>query len=110
WALQPGIVAASLTGVDEAPKGPVDSRTQAPNPLVNTYKTADDRFIALCMLQGQRYWAAFCRAIGRAARAADERFDTAASRFTNRAECIALLDGIFASKPLAEWRGVLATQ
>ncbi len=62
WALQPGIVGGTLIGVKELPKM---SRNMVPNPLVNSYRTSDDRFVALCMLQGQRFWPGFCTAIGR---------------------------------------------
>ena len=62
WALQPGIVGSNLIGVDEMPKM---SREAMPNPLVNNFRTSDDRFLALCMLQGQRYWPGFCTALGR---------------------------------------------
>jgi len=60
WAMQPGIVASSLFGVQELPK---PGRLALPNPLVNTYRTSDGRYVSLCMLQGQRYWPGFCRAL-----------------------------------------------
>ncbi|MGD9793807.1 MAG: CoA transferase, partial [Acidimicrobiia bacterium] len=53
WALQANIAGATFKGVLELPKMARDS---VPNPLVNNYRTSDGRFIALCMLQGQRYW------------------------------------------------------
>ncbi len=107
WAMQPGIVGATLAGVNELPKM---TRTSSPNPLVNNYRTSDDRFIALCMLQGQRYWPAFCRAIGRSDLIEDKRFDSDANRGANLTACIAELDKIFATKTLDEWKKVLATQ
>jgi crotonobetainyl-CoA:carnitine CoA-transferase CaiB-like acyl-CoA transferase len=39
----------------------------------------------------------------------DPRFLDAAARFENRKECIHLLDELFASRTLAEWREALAT-
>ena len=62
WVMQTGIVGATVAGVNELPKL---SRDLVPNPLVNSYRTADGRFIALCMLQSQRYWPGFCEAVGR---------------------------------------------
>ncbi len=53
WVMQPGIVASNLVGIDEMSKA---GRLGLPNPLVNNYRTADGRYIALCMLQGQCYW------------------------------------------------------
>jgi crotonobetainyl-CoA:carnitine CoA-transferase CaiB-like acyl-CoA transferase len=107
WAMQMNITAAKLSGAPEMPKL---SRGAFPNPLVNTYRTADDRFLMLCMLQSQRYWAEFCRAIGRADLVDDPRFATDADRTANKVACIAELDAVFAAKPLAEWRTALAAQ
>jgi crotonobetainyl-CoA:carnitine CoA-transferase CaiB-like acyl-CoA transferase len=107
WMMQPGIVATALTGARELPK---PSRNAVPNPLINHYRTRDGRFISLSMLQGQRYWPGFCNAIGRPDLADDPRFSTDASRASNIGVCIALLDEIFASKDLAEWRAILARQ
>ncbi len=107
WALQPGIVGAKLTGVDEMPKA---SRTASPNPLVNTYRTSDDRFVALCMLQAQRYWPGFCTVIGREDLIEDPDYVDEASRAANLLACIDELDKTFATKTLAEWAALLATQ
>lgn len=107
WALQPGIVAANLFGVAEMPR---QGRTALPNPLVNTYRTSDNRFVALCMLQGQRYWPGFCKAVGLPDLVTDPRFDTDANRVQNLADCIAVLDAHFATKTLDEWKAILATQ
>lgn len=108
WVMQPGIVASNLVGIEEMPK--TTSRADVPNPLVNNYRTADHRFITLCMLQGQRYWAGLCRAIRRDDLVDDPRFKTDADRAANIVECIAVLDEIFASKTLAEWRPILLSQ
>ena len=71
WAMQPGIVGTSLSGAEEMPRA---KRTVMPNPLVNNYRTSDGRFLALCMLQGQRYWPGFCHAAGRPDLVEDPRF------------------------------------
>ena len=107
WAMQPGIVGSALVGIPEMPK---PGRAALPNPLVNNYRTSDGRYVALCMLQGQRYWPGFCRAIGRPDLVEDSRFDTDEKRAGNIAECIAVIDEIFAQKPLAEWKQILLTQ
>ena len=73
WGMQPAIVGANLTGADQMPK---PKRTDLPNPLVCTYRTSDDRFIQLCMLQGQRYWPDFCAVMGRCDLVDDPRFVT----------------------------------
>jgi crotonobetainyl-CoA:carnitine CoA-transferase CaiB-like acyl-CoA transferase len=59
-------------------------------------------------LQGDRYWADFCRTVGRPELADDPRFVDLAARRRNAAECVAELDGIFAERTLAEWKTVLA--
>jgi crotonobetainyl-CoA:carnitine CoA-transferase CaiB-like acyl-CoA transferase len=107
WVMQRSITAATLAGVKAMPQS---KRTSMPNPLVNNYRTSDRRFLALCMLQGQRYWPGFCEAIGRPDLIADPRFTTDQDRARNLAECIAVLDEVFATKTLAEWRAILATQ
>jgi crotonobetainyl-CoA:carnitine CoA-transferase CaiB-like acyl-CoA transferase len=107
WSMQRSITQATIDGVD---KLPVFSRQASPNPLVNTYRTKDDRFIALCMLQGQRYWASFCEAVGRPDLASDPRFAAEADRSKNRVECTAEFDAMFATRTLAEWREILRKQ
>lgn len=107
WAMQPGIVGATLLGINELPKM---SRTSMPNPLVNNYRTSDNRFVALCMLQGQRYWPGFCHAVGRDDLIEDPRFASDEKRAANLMDCIATLDSLFATKTLEEWRAILATQ
>jgi crotonobetainyl-CoA:carnitine CoA-transferase CaiB-like acyl-CoA transferase len=82
-------------------------REEAPNPLANNYRTADGRIIILGMFQSDRYWQPFCTHVGRADLAADERFRDGAARYENRRECIALLDDVFAERPLAAWRECL---
>jgi crotonobetainyl-CoA:carnitine CoA-transferase CaiB-like acyl-CoA transferase len=81
-----------------------------PNPLVNTYRTSDHRYVALCMLQGQRYWPGFCTAIGRPDLIEHPDFVDDAKRAANIDACIAEIDAAFATKPLAEWTAILATQ
>lgn len=107
WAMQPSIVGAKLADVDEMPK---PERNMMPNPLVNAYRTADDRFIMLSMLQSQRYWAEFCRAIGREDLENDSRFATDEARSANLDACIACLDEIFATRTLEDWKAALSTQ
>ncbi len=107
WSMQPGITGCSLVGWEEMPKA---GRTMMPNPLVNNYKTSDGRYLALCMLQGQRYWPGFCTAIGHPELINDPRFATDADRAANITECIGAIDAIFATKTLAEWRPILLSQ
>jgi crotonobetainyl-CoA:carnitine CoA-transferase CaiB-like acyl-CoA transferase len=105
WILAPDIVLAKFTDQEM----PLFPRTQAPNPIVNSYRTKDGRWVFLNMLQPDRFWADFCEHIGRPDMITDARFESGMARFQNREACVAELDAVFASRPLAEWRERLAT-
>jgi len=105
WILAPDIVLAKFTDQEM----PAFSRTQAPNPIVNSYKTKDGRWIFLNMLQPDRFWADLCTHLGRPDMITDPRYESGMTRFQNREACVAELDAVFASRPLAEWREQLAT-
>ena len=55
---------------------PRQSRRFATNPLWNHYRCADGEWLALSMLQADRYWARFCDVLGIPEAATDERFAT----------------------------------
>jgi len=86
---------------------PRASRSWTFNPLWNHYRCADDRWIALGMLQADRYWKDFCRALGADGLADDPRFQDTPSRMANAGEAIAGLAAAFEKKPLAEWIEIL---
>ena len=77
------------------------------NPLWNHYQCQDGRWICLGMLQPDRYWAQFCRVVGRPELATDERFADLRVRAANAGAAIEILDEVFAGKPLAEWLRLL---
>jgi formyl-CoA transferase len=104
WTLSPDIVGAQFFG-----NLPNQQRLAPGNPLVNWYKTKDDRWLYLVLLQADRYWRELCEHLGRPELADDPRFGDAALRFQNRAECVAELDAAFATRTLDEWREQLAT-
>jgi crotonobetainyl-CoA:carnitine CoA-transferase CaiB-like acyl-CoA transferase len=105
WILAPDIVLAKFTDQEM----PVFARTQAPNPIVNSYRTKDERWIFLNMLQPDRFWADLCTHLGRPDMVTDPRFESGMARFQNREACVAELDAVFGSRTLAEWRERLAT-
>ncbi|MFC0204205.1 CaiB/BaiF CoA transferase family protein [Novosphingobium soli] len=107
WSMQRYVCQATADGVQKFPKPRAD---QPHNVLVSNYRTADGRFVALCMLQADKYWAPLCEVAGRPDLAADPRFADAAARRDNRDACYAEVKALFASKPLAEWRQILARQ
>jgi crotonobetainyl-CoA:carnitine CoA-transferase CaiB-like acyl-CoA transferase len=105
WQVSPMVVAAKLFGFGRIPQG---DRTKAPNPGVGTYRTADDRFISLMLLQSDKYWADLVQRLGVHDMATDPRFHDAAARAQNTTECIARLDAAFGAQPLAHWTQALA--
>ena len=100
WVLA-GDLLAALHGVDPV-QDPERSRTA--NPLTNTYRTRDGRWINLVTMQADRYWPSLCRVLGRADLADDPRFVNAGVRAENYDACVAALDEAFASADLEEWR------
>jgi crotonobetainyl-CoA:carnitine CoA-transferase CaiB-like acyl-CoA transferase len=86
---------------------PRQARSRAGNPLWNHYRCQDGRWIALAMLQPDRYWGDFCRAVGRPDLVSDPRFENLRVRGQNAAACVEVLDGVFATRPRDEWLRVL---
>ncbi len=84
-------------------------RAATPNPLTSTYRSADGRFIQLMMLQGDRYWADLCLALGREDLVIDPRFDSLKARRENCAACIAELDAEFGKRSFAECKATLGS-
>jgi len=87
-------------------------RRKPMNPLWNSYPVGtevgeQDRWLMLCMIDPDRYWALFCNAIGRADLIEDDRFADAWGRTANAAELVVELERTFARKTLAEWEKIL---
>jgi CoA:oxalate CoA-transferase len=82
-------------------------RARAFNPLWNHYRCGDDKWIALAMLQPDRYWADFTKALGHPELETDPRFATMGARAGHCAALIEIMDAAFASKPRAEWLEIL---
>jgi len=105
WQISPLVVASKLFGFSKIPQG--GDRRQNPNPGVALYRTSDDRFVMLVLLQSDKFWADLVTRLGKPEMATDERFVDAAARAQNCVECITLLDEAFAAHPLSHWREVL---
>lgn len=104
WAIAPSISVADLFDIDGIPGAPPGLTI---NPLVARYKTKDDRWIQLVFLQPDKFWAGFCRRMGLAELADDERFVPSANLIANAAEATAIFANAFARHDLAHWREVL---
>ncbi|AEF37752.1 dehydratase [Mycolicibacter sinensis] len=107
WATAPHIAATSCYGIDAMPRGDHQS---AHNPISNTYRTKDDRYIALVMLESDRFWAPLVELAGRPELASDPRFHDSAARAENNAACIAELDALFAQRTATQWSELLGRQ
>jgi crotonobetainyl-CoA:carnitine CoA-transferase CaiB-like acyl-CoA transferase len=107
WSMQRFIAQATMDGVRKFPR---PANRVPHNVLVYNYRTSDNRFIALCMLQGDKYWARFCEVAGRPDLAADPRFADAKTRSQNMDACFTEVKALFASRTLAEWREILGRQ
>jgi CoA:oxalate CoA-transferase len=86
---------------------PPQSRASCWNPILNHYLCADNQWIALGLLQSDRYWPAFCKAIGLEELEKDVKFENQLVRAVNCRELIAILDKVFARKTSDEWMLIL---
>jgi crotonobetainyl-CoA:carnitine CoA-transferase CaiB-like acyl-CoA transferase len=75
----------------------------ARNPLSGTYRTSDDRWIMLTMLQPGRYWPEFCQTIERPELITDPRFDTVDKLMTNAPQAAEIIAEVLRSRPFIEW-------
>lgn len=103
WLMAPDIIAGALSTTAI----PQFTRADAPNPIVNSYRTKDGRWLFLNMLQPDRFWPDLCHRIGHPELVDDERFKDGMSRFMNRTECVSRLDAIFGERTLDEWKAAL---
>jgi crotonobetainyl-CoA:carnitine CoA-transferase CaiB-like acyl-CoA transferase len=78
------------------------------NPLVGSYRTSDGRHISLVFLESDRYWADFCRLLGRDDLLDDPRFVDLQARREHSEECVAALSAEFATRTFTEWKTLLA--
>jgi crotonobetainyl-CoA:carnitine CoA-transferase CaiB-like acyl-CoA transferase len=101
WANALSIGFALLTG--GPPERVPRTNSARTNPLVGDYRTADDRWIVLAMLQPGRYWPEFCRRIGREDLITDRRFATADALMGNAAAAAEILTSELAARTLSEW-------
>jgi formyl-CoA transferase len=99
WALSPDIMAGPVVGAIPAP-----ARESTPNPLTNSYPTADGRWLYLVCLQSDRFWGEVCDVLGRPDLAADERFTDQALRARNSTACVAEIERTTREQPLEEWK------
>ena len=71
--------------------------------LGNLYRTRDDRWLQLSIVQEETMWPRVCRAVGRPELEHDARFAETPTRRANAAALTAILDQVFATATAAEW-------
>ncbi len=82
---------------------PTAPRTQPLNPVLNQYRSRDQRWFWLLGLEAERHWPKLGRVIERPELIADERYADARARRRATVELTALLDAAFATRDLADW-------
>jgi crotonobetainyl-CoA:carnitine CoA-transferase CaiB-like acyl-CoA transferase len=97
-------VQAALCGAKVEPR---PAREEAASALANLYRCADGRWFLLNVLNEDRDWEPFTRAIARPDVRDDPRFAATPARRANAGALIAVLDGVFAARPWADWRDAL---
>jgi crotonobetainyl-CoA:carnitine CoA-transferase CaiB-like acyl-CoA transferase len=105
WAMGQAIALSVILDMPWAPP----ARERLTNPLTQNYATKDGRAVALTCLQAAKYWPLLCDIIGRPELKDDPRFADQASLLENGPAAIEILDEVFASAPLGEWRERLAS-
>ena len=101
WATALSVGFALLEG-GPPPRRPPGNSAKT-NPLVGNYRTADDRWLVLAMLQPGRYWPEFCQRIDREDLIKDDRFATAEVLMANAAAAAEIVQEVLATRTLAEW-------
>jgi crotonobetainyl-CoA:carnitine CoA-transferase CaiB-like acyl-CoA transferase len=104
WQLGVDLTAATVTR--QEPQGL--HGTTLPSPLIGPYRTGDDRWLLLNMLDDTRHWEPTCRALGMDALITDPRFADTAARSEHREECKTLFVDAIGSRTLADLRAQLS--
>jgi crotonobetainyl-CoA:carnitine CoA-transferase CaiB-like acyl-CoA transferase len=86
---------------------PRSSRKTLKNPLANHYECADGKWLLLCEAQSDRFWHAFCDAMGIEQYEKDPKFINAKARRDNYLEFTDILDKTFKTRDRAEWLKIL---
>lgn len=84
--------------------GNIDLRHTRVTPLINYYRTKDNRWLTLSITQPDRYWPWVCQSIGREDLINDVRYNTLKVQMENHVEIVRILDEAFQGRTLAEWK------
>jgi crotonobetainyl-CoA:carnitine CoA-transferase CaiB-like acyl-CoA transferase len=97
-------VQAKLCGASVEPR---PRREHTFNALSNHYRCSDGRWLILSLLNEDRQWPVLVGCLGRPDLLDDPLFATRPARHANARALIALLDQVFATRDLAQWRSIL---
>jgi formyl-CoA transferase len=98
------LVQARLVGAVIPPRPP---RHEVQTAMTNLYRTRDNRWFNLAMVNDVKQYPVLVEALGRPDLATDERFDTAEKRRANAVLMLAIFDEIFGAMDLADVRAKL---
>ena len=85
---------------------PRGDRYSSFNPLYNSYRAADDKWLQLAMIQEERFWAPFAKAIELPILTQDARFAVSADRRDHVREAVELIEQRIASAPRHHWAAI----
>ena len=95
-------ISSALTGAGVLPL----HREQHPNLLIAPFRTRDGGYMQLLMMQGDRFWPQFCRAVARPEWEHDPRFATLADRAENAVPLDEAMTAVMAQKTRDEWAAI----
>jgi crotonobetainyl-CoA:carnitine CoA-transferase CaiB-like acyl-CoA transferase len=111
WSLQMSIAGAAVMMAQAASgAAPASPAQQLFNPLVGNYRTSDGRWVALCMLQRDKYWDGVLVALGREDLRTDPRFATPDALSGHIDEAAEELQNTIGTRTLADACAALASQ
>ena len=99
WANGFAVQGALATGRNY-PRG---DRYSAFNPLYNSYRAADGRWLQLAMIQEERFWTPFAEAIGLPMLTEDARFAEASARREHIRAAVELIEQRIGEEPRDHW-------
>lgn len=89
---------------------PIAQRETIANPMANSYRTKDGRYLWLVGVSSNRHWPPVARALGLDDLIEDDRFINDRARFKNAAELVEILDAAFETRTLDEWATAFAQE
>jgi crotonobetainyl-CoA:carnitine CoA-transferase CaiB-like acyl-CoA transferase len=107
WQLSTDLTATAV--LREEPKK-LSAGTSLANPMVGPFRTSDDRWLMLNMLDDVRHWPPLCHALGIDELVDDARFADSDSRRANAEALHAIFVELFGARPLPDLVAALAAE